>query len=272
MRSTHRFGPSNDANSYRKRKRRRQAPILSPPRPLNTGPSVLSATAQPERMANGSAATGEPQWKGGRSAWRETEVDALCTRTTDGESATISTESSAGAETKHVPKASIRVRSAEATPTAPSAASDIRSISTPLRTDTWERKLADAGALEEFRDVVSGLREGFHLSRAFNTLSHTFTPPNHASARDAPNIICAHIEDEIAKGRYIGPFSLISLQSLIGHFRTSPLGVVPKPNSAEHRIIQDLSFPHDDPTNPSVNSEIDANDFPCKWGSSTRWQ
>lgn len=42
---------------------------------------------------------------------------------------------------------------------------------------------------------------------------------------------------------------------------------VPKPNSDKSRIIQDLSFPRDDPTLTSVNSEINSDDFPCEWGS-----
>lgn len=148
----------------------------------------------------------------------------------------------------------------------PNGVNKIWSISTPLRPNIWNRKLEEAGVLEEFRDVVIGIREGFHLSASFSPLSHIFTPPNHASARNTPDIIRAHIKDEITKGRYVGPFSRDTLYSLIGHFRTSPLGVVPKPNSNEHRIIQDFSFPHNDPTNVSVNSEINIDDFPCDWG------
>lgn len=33
------------------------------------------------------------------------------------------------------------------------------------------------------------------------------------------------------------------------------------------RVINDLSFPHDDPSTPSVNSFVDAEDFKTSWGA-----
>jgi hypothetical protein len=79
----------------------------------------------------------------------------------------------------------------------------------------------------------------------------------------------SYIDTEVTLGRYTGPFSKDDLQSIIGAFRTSPLGAVPKPNSTKMRLVQDLSFPRDNPLHTSVNSEIDSSDFPCEWGSFT---
>ncbi len=42
---------------------------------------------------------------------------------------------------------------------------------------------------------------------------------------------------------------------------------MPKPGSAKLRMIQDLSFPHDDSTCPSVNSQVNSDDFPTEWGT-----
>lgn len=48
---------------------------------------------------------------------------------------------------------------------------------------------------------------------------------------------------------------------------TSPLGLVPKPNSSKLRMIQDLSFPRNNPSLRSVNSFINPDDFPTAWGT-----
>ena len=78
----------------------------------------------------------------------------------------------------------------------------------------------------------------------------------------------SHIQNELSLGRYSGPFSRSKLESLIGPFRTSPLGTVPKSfGSSERRIVQDLSFPRNDPSHPSVNDQINIDDFRCDWGT-----
>lgn len=57
------------------------------------------------------------------------------------------------------------------------------------------------------------------------------------------------------------------LEHLIGPFRTSPLGLVPKAGSSKLRLVQDLSFPRNDPLLPSVNAHIDSDQFPTAWGT-----
>ena len=101
-----------------------------------------------------------------------------------------------------------------------------------------------------------------------STLTETYTPPNHSSALAHPEVIQNYIHKECAGGRYTGPFSRSRLEQLIGPFRTSPLGTVPKAGSKdEWRIVQDLSFPRNDPIHSYVNSEIDVDDFTCEWGT-----
>lgn len=67
--------------------------------------------------------------------------------------------------------------------------------------------------------------------------------------------------------RYSRGYSPEELEKDIGFFRTAPLGLVPKPHTNTFRLIQDLSYPRDDPLNPSVNSAVNSDDFPTKWGT-----
>jgi len=76
---------------------------------------------------------------------------------------------------------------------------------------------------------------------------------------------------EVAKGRYIGPFTQKELEDLIGPFQTSPLSVIPKLDRPDkHQLIQNLLYPYSLSTafpNPAINSNIDSTKFPCTWGT-----
>lgn len=139
-------------------------------------------------------------------------------------------------------------------------------VVTPLPHTSWFDILSQCSLLQDFNDVPHGLRSGFRTGVS-STLTTHYIPNNHNSAINAPQLVDEHIAKELALQRYSGPFSVSQLLTLIGPFRTAPLGVVPKPNSDKSRIIQDLSFPRDNPTLKSVNSEINSDDFPCEWGS-----
>ena len=90
---------------------------------------------------------------------------------------------------------------------------------------------------------------------------------NHTSSQLDPDFINTYIAGEQAAGRYSDAFLPGDLELLIGPFRTSPLGLVPKPHSDTLRMIQDMSYPRNDPTTPSVNLGINSDDFPTTWGS-----
>ena len=45
------------------------------------------------------------------------------------------------------------------------------------------------------------------------------------------------------------------------------MGVIPKSTPGEFRIIQDLSFPRNQPNKSSVNDDINTDDFQCDWGT-----
>lgn len=137
---------------------------------------------------------------------------------------------------------------------------------TPLLPQAWWQALQHLHLLNEFSDIPIGIANGFHTG-VNSIISRTFIPHNHSSALRNPAIIISHIQTELALKCYSGPYFPAQLQKIIGNFRTAPLGAVPKPNSVKFRVIQDLSFPRNDPTLPSVNSEIDSDLFLCEWST-----
>ena len=90
---------------------------------------------------------------------------------------------------------------------------------------------------------------------------------NHSSSQLDPEFISSYIADEQAIGRYSKGFHPEELERIIGPFRTSPLGLVPKPHTDMFRMIQDMSYPRNSPTIPSVNHGINSDDFPTAWGT-----
>ena len=144
---------------------------------------------------------------------------------------------------------------------------DLLVVKTPFIPDVWEKMLNDIIPFNPFPDVPISLRFGFDMG-VHTSPVHTYTPPNHNSALLFPEHVMSHIRNELSLGRYSGPFSRSKLESLIGPFRSSPLGTVPKTlGSVERRIVQDLSFPRNDPNLSSVNDQINIDDFRCDWGT-----
>jgi hypothetical protein len=96
----------------------------------------------------------------------------------------------------------------------------------------------------------------------------TFTPLNKSSTESLSLIFNDIIQAEFDKGRYLGPFSRDELEDEIGPFQSSPLSLVPKSGKpGKFRLIQNLSYPHNNKPNPSINSALNSNDFPCTWGT-----
>lgn len=148
-----------------------------------------------------------------------------------------------------------------------SSQSDMLRVVTPFLPTRWFEALRRADAPSSFDDVPYGLLHGFDMG-IHTTLSDTFIPPNHSSALENPDVILNHIANETRAGRYSGPFHPSRLARILGsHFRTAPLGVVPKPNSLEFRVIQDLSYPRSHIFRNSVNSDIDPDLYDCEWGT-----
>ena len=90
---------------------------------------------------------------------------------------------------------------------------------------------------------------------------------NHNSTLLDPDFITSYITSEQVAGRYSHPFHPEELERLIGPFRTSPLGLTPKPHTDTFRMIQDMSYPRNNPTVTSVNHGINSDDFLTAWGT-----
>jgi len=145
-------------------------------------------------------------------------------------------------------------------------ASDPRKVSTPLDADGLEEVLRRFGIFENWSHVIDGLRHGFDVGVKAETRGEkTVIEPNHGSCSRSPQFISDYIASEMAAGRYSEGYKPQELESQIGPYRTSPLGLIPKSDS--FRLIQDFSFPRNDPNRKSVNHSIDSDDFPTAWGT-----
>ena len=100
--------------------------------------------------------------------------------------------------------------------------------------------------------LISGLRNGF------DTMVPSVTLPNKEcrnllSATQNSGTVRDLIETECNNGFLYGPFDHPPFQ----HYRVSPLGVAVGKYSGKKRLIVDLSSPHDDLQNVSINELID---------------
>ncbi|PSR81116.1 hypothetical protein PHLCEN_2v6451 [Hermanssonia centrifuga] len=146
---------------------------------------------------------------------------------------------------------------------------DPRKVVTPLDPDLVEAKLRELNLLVEWQHVVDGLRSGFDVG-ATAPIPQSLQFKNHSSSELALEFIDDYIAQEQAAGRYSQAFAPSDLEGIIGCFRTSPLGLVPKPNSTKYRLVQDMSFPRNNPSTVSVNATINSDDFPTEWGTFTQ--
>jgi hypothetical protein len=141
---------------------------------------------------------------------------------------------------------------------------EIFPIVTPLFWEKWQDALAGVGILDDFNDVPRGLCVSFHVC---DTLSATFTSPNHPSSVEHSSIIERYFSDEESAGRVSPLYSQAVLRVLISFFYTAPLGVLFCTPAAKPHIIQDHSSPRAHNSIMSVNSQINSSAFVCDWYS-----
>ncbi|CAG2224001.1 unnamed protein product [Mytilus edulis] len=116
---------------------------------------------------------------------------------------------------------------------------------------------------KEFKNyLVSGLSQGF--STGITTLpSKSIECKNLRSALSQPAHVLKLIEMEVEKGFLEGPFDFIPFK----HYRINPIGVAEGKYNKKKRLIVDLSAPHEDPKNPSLNELIDKDEFSLQYVS-----
>ena len=139
---------------------------------------------------------------------------------------------------------------------------------TPYKPDTWHRQLERHDLLGRYPNLYLSLTKGFDVG--VPSIQQTYIPPNSSLINKYPEIYEEIVETEFQKGRYLGPFSRVELESLIRPFQSSPLSLVTKPGKpGKYRMVHDFSHPRSPCTNPveSINSAINSHNFPCTWGT-----
>ena len=137
----------------------------------------------------------------------------------------------------------------------------------PYKHSAWSAELSRLGLLDKYPSIVDGLQFGFGLG--IPHISNTYTPPNHPSIVNLPDVYNSIVDNEFETGRYIGPFTYEQVEAQLGPFQTSPLSLVPKASKpGKYWAVHNFSFPHTpSPKTTSINSHIDSEDFPCTWGT-----
>ena len=107
---------------------------------------------------------------------------------------------------------------------------------TPVNVDRLEILLQGYNhALSNY--LVEGFRFGFRIN--FVGERCALDCPNLRSALDLPGVTSAKLQKECDAGRIVGPFTTPPFSN----FHTSPIGLVPKKDPSEFRLIHHLSYP-----------------------------
>ncbi|KAK4692006.1 hypothetical protein P7C70_g9221, partial [Phenoliferia sp. Uapishka_3] len=123
-----------------------------------------------------------------------------------------------------------------------------------------------------FEDIPRQIKEGFTLGIR-SLVTKTFSPPNRLAFDDPLNeVIDKYILKELALGRLDGPYLPADFEAEVGPYRTAPLNVAPKGTTLpgeplKWRIVENPAFPYEPMADGtcSINSELDASEFPCSW-------
>lgn len=94
--------------------------------------------------------------------------------------------------------------------------------------------------------LFDGFCCGFHVNFVGDRLP--FESPTLKSVLDQLEIARMKLRKECDAGRIVGPFRTPPFAS----FRTSPLGVVPKKDPSEFRLIHHLSYPKGNSVNDAI--------------------
>lgn len=149
----------------------------------------------------------------------------------------------------------------------PNLADDVlHHIITPYVADSYDSFLARFNLTKKYPDLLFNLRHGFPIGD-MPPLTCTYTPKNHKSAADKPEITRNYCKDKVKLRHMSGLSSKEEVHHLLGgHFISSPLGLVEK--SGKYRIVRDLLFENED--GYAINNWLDTDDFPTEWGTAAQ--
>ena len=138
---------------------------------------------------------------------------------------------------------------------------------TPYKHEAWAASLQYHNLQERYPTLCHSIQFGFDAG--IRELHCTFAPLNNKSLDEFVEAYNDIEQKEFSKGRYLGPCSQREVEDLIGPFQSSPLSIIPKPGKPnKFRAIHNFSSPYTPLSYiSSINSSIDANNFPCTWGT-----
>ena len=120
-------------------------------------------------------------------------------------------------------------------------------VNTPIKVDRLARWLE--GYDESLKNyLIVGFSEGFRVGFSGEATSKIYK--NHNSALTQPKLIEKYIKKEIEAGRILGPFD-----SPPKIFHCAPIGLVPKKDKDQFRVIHDLSYPPGQSVNDYIPPE-----------------
>ena len=139
-------------------------------------------------------------------------------------------------------------------------------IHTPLVAKEWRVALGAASISGKYPQIPEYITNG--ANAGIPSLHSTFTPPNHPSVTLYHAAFKEIVDSEFHKGRYWGPYSKEELEYILGPFQTSPLSLIPKlSRPGKFCLIQNLSYPCNIKNISSINASIEADLYPCTWGT-----
>ena len=122
--------------------------------------------------------------------------------------------------------------------------------STPIELSGFGKDLEEYPDREIAEELINGFKSGFNIK--FEGSHQPVSSKNLPSANKAPDIIQQKIAKELAAGRKAGPFKTPPFIN----FRVSPIGLVPKKQPGEYRMIHHLSYPEGGSVNDFIDPEI----------------
>ena len=122
-------------------------------------------------------------------------------------------------------------------------------LPTPIKLDKLAHWL-QGYEKSKYRFLLHGFKNGFCI-KSFKQASNSF-PKNLKSALQYPNIVSQKIAKEVKLGRIAGPFSEPPFEK----FTISPIGLQPKRQPGEFRLIHHLSYPKGSSVNDAIPREF----------------
>ena len=131
---------------------------------------------------------------------------------------------------------------------------------TPINLDQLKKELLKYPDQELKNILLQGIKNGFHTGIQ-ELPQNSIICKNSKAATNEPECVTKLVKQELEKGYVIGPYDYIPFDN----FRINPIGLAEGKYSKKKRLIVDLSAPHDDTENPSLNDLIDKNEFSLQY-------